>query len=373
MKNKKNQKKNRNNEIDEDILNDVRNLFIAEDEVVNAEGNYNLPVAPKKDEILFSLEENENDSNKQQQPAPVEIVQVLPVIPTKSSSSSSSAPIVQQEKTKPQEQEMTDTKKTIPSPSPSPQPSPPAKDKKKIIKPPTPIGKQPVNNPTKTTTTTTTKTINDKCKNNGDCDNNLFCMIKTGKCTAKFTIGQSGCTSNDQCESESVVCDKSRNKCLKACQNSEGDKGNNNSKNCDGGQTCFSVKDLKIFEGLKYNFNGVCDTANSSKPIKPQKQPQPPNNQSKPSTTKIAMLSGSSLIILTFLALGFIYLRGYLKRRNRDNNPEFFLFDGMQKSSSQAAIPTVDAPTQAQVLHSKLSGVGGARFTRWGALTPNNR
>ena len=353
MKNKKTEKKNQNNEIDEDILNDVRNLFIAEEEV-----NYNLPVAPKNDENSFTLQENENQNDS---PAPVEIIQELPVIPTLSPSSSSSAS--PQEKTKLQETE--DNKKKISSPPPPPPPpSNDKNDKKKVItKPSTPTGKQqqPVPNPTKTTPITTKK-INDKCKNNEDCENNSFCLIKTGKCTAKFTIGQSGCTANDQCESESAVCDKSRNKCLKACQDS------GISNNCDEGQTCFSVKDLKIFKGLKNNFNGVCDTANSS-----SKTTHPPHIQGKTSKTKIAMLSGSSLIILTFLALGFIYLRGYLKRRNRDNNPEFFLFDGMQKSSSQAAIPIIDAPNQAQVLHSKLSGVGGARFTRWGALTPNRR
>ena len=130
------------------------------------------------------------------------------------------------------------------------------------------------------------------------------------------------------------------------------------------GQGCVEVKDLKLFQGLKSGLNGVCDKVKSSKPVVAVKNSPSSSGTSKSS---IALISASAVILLTGLIVGFIYLRGYLRRRNRNTNPDMFLFNKLQR---HASVSLMSQPTDSvERLNARLSNVGGARFTRWAVLS----
>ena len=203
--------------------------------------------------------------------------------------------------------------------------------------------------------TTTSQKIESTCKSNSDCDENSYCLLKSGKCLGKLQIGQSGCTSNDQC-SDSVCLVK---KCTQAC---------GNDSDCADGESCSMVKNSNIFKGLKAenSFKGICKSdgkmsveANDSK-----------ESSKSPS---IALISVFSIVSLIVLIAGCIYLRGRLRRRNRNNNPDLFLFNKLQRSASQNGLSkgpgSNGSVALSDQLNAKLSNAGGARFTRWTVLS----
>ena len=200
------------------------------------------------------------------------------------------------------------------------------------------------------------------CKNNSDCNSEFFCHLKSGKCIVKFNLHQSGCSTNDQCaamESTNryIVC--YGNHCKQACKAGKGG-------GCPEAENCAIVKDRRMFQGL--TFNGVCTgTEMKNKSSGTFKQ------LGTRSKSSIILIGGSALILLVGLIIGFSYLRGYMRRRHRNNSPDLFLFQKLQRNPSQNFQRTTsNAPIAGDQLDFRLSGMGGARFTRWAALSDNN-
>ena len=130
---------------------------------------------------------------------------------------------------------------------------------------------------------------------------------------------------------------------------------------------CSILKDLNIFKGLDstLSLKGVCKMGN--KPALTQASAS--SNSKKHS---LAVVSAISALSIVGLILVFIYLRSRLRRRNRNNNPDMFLFNKLQRSASQNGLVrgtgSNGSVALSDQLNSKLSSVGGARFTRWAAL-----
>ncbi len=211
---------------------------------------------------------------------------------------------------------------------------------------------------TKTDKKITPKSSTTKCKNTSECDSTSFCNQKSGQCTAKFVLNQSGCTANDQCTSDSTegfaLCYKK--KCVKACK-----VGGSGWCSESASEKCTEVSDSKMFKGL--TFNGICEKAD--------KINSKSSGTTSTSKSTIALFSSGSILLLIGSIIGIVYFRGYIKRRSRNNNPDMFLFDKLQRSTSQH----LQNPGQNSValpqeqMNSRLMDVTGARFTRWSALS----
>lgn len=320
---------NLNEEIDEDILNDASNLFIDDDE-------------------------NDGSSLELRDNAKSEIVPIVPL--PKQPEPKINLLKIPIEKQQPQKQQ-----KDIEAPVVEDKITPPIT--KPVIEKPT-ITKE---NKPKGNTVTKDNVDNkksdkiivvSKCKNDSDCDSNSFCITKTGKCTPKLELNQSGCTSNDQCSDPIAVCHSKT--CKLSCK-----VGNDEMcKSGTEGHGCVEVKDLKLFQEFKGKFNGVCDMVAKGKEAPAITRPQ----KSTMSTSSALLISGSAGIILTILIICFIYFRGRLKRRHRNTNPDMFLFNKLQRHASQS-LAMAQKSNSAERLNMRLSSVGGARFTRWAALS----
>lgn len=202
------------------------------------------------------------------------------------------------------------------------------------------------------------------CKSNSDCDSMSFCHQKSGKCALKFAIGQSGCTENGHCASESAesyaLCHAK--KCVRACKIGS-------SGWCSEGEGCMEVKgkDSKIFQGLP--FTGVCSAKAKTATTISDASNVSKSSSSGLSKSSIAFLSSASVLLLIGSIIGFIYLRGYIKRLNRNKSPDMFLFNKLQRSTSQNIHQLSNAGPEVEQLNSRLSNVNGARFTRWAILS----
>lgn len=315
--------KSTRSDVDEDILNDVKNLFIddEDDQVLNSASSENIYTAPEELKEKQTVEPELNllkaPSDKKPAVEPT-VTKDKPVIINKPPATTTTKQLEEGTKN-PKDNKVT-----------------PKDDK---------VTKDPKNNKD-------TKAVNDKCKNNSDCDSNSYCIVKTGKCTAKLALNQAGCSSGDQCADSSAVCYSKT--CMQSCK--VGD-----DSVCEvAGQGCVKVNDMKVFEGIK-GVNGVCDKIKASKPVVAS------GSNTKP---PIAVICGSAALLLTALIVFFIYIRGHLKRRHRNTSPDIFLFNKLQRSTSQSLMTQ---PTDsAERLNARLSSVSGARFTRWAALSNEN-
>lgn len=288
--------------IDDDILNDVRNLFIedAEEGEEKVSDKRNIVEEPKQPIVLFRQEPTVRETTE------------VPVIKEK-----------------------------------IPQPTAPKTEQPVVTKtnPTKPIKEVPKNK------TATPPPRGDNCKSNSDCNSDSFCITKIGKCAPKLDLNQSGCTSNDQCSDITAVCLSKT--CKLSC------KVGNDSMCKAADQGCMEVKDLRLFRGLKGRFNGICDKVKNNSTVK---------SSSTGSNKSIVLISGSIAILLTAFVIGFLYLRGYLKRRYRDKNPEMFLFNKLQRNASQT-LSNHQQSNSVDRLNARLANVSGARFTKWTALS----
>jgi hypothetical protein len=316
--------------IDDDILSDVRNLFIS-----SSSGDEDYNAAADKFEI-------ERDSEPE--------TRISPEVPFDEENEQLENLKKSAEKPKEPEVEVKEEEvKTNPPTKPKPGQVITSTTDKKETKTQTPAK-----------TTKETPKSSGKCKGNSDCDSSSFCQTKSGKCVAKIAMGQSGCASSDQCSGKIAAC--FNKKCLQSC-NSNGEKSSCPSEN----QNCKIISDLKIFKGLNGTFNGVCEQAKATR----TKGTVDANTSNSTGTGKSSMLITGAIVILAIAAMmaGFVYLRKYLRRRNRDNNPDMFLFNKLQRNASQALLQQ-QQPQQSphDILNSRLSTVNGARFTKWAAL-----
>lgn len=200
-----------------------------------------------------------------------------------------------------------------------------------------------------------------KCKSNSDCETGSYCSLKSGKCLAKLQIGQSGCTSNDQCSDDTAAVCMGK-KCVQACRD---DSDCASEKNL----SCSILKDSDILKGLADSYKGVCKLGDKRSTTEGDSTVKSSSTSS--SSPSVALISTVSIVSILSLIVVLIYLRGRLRRRNRNTNPDMFLFDKLQRSASQQSgmIGSTGSVVLNDQLNAKLSGVGGARFTRWAVLT----
>lgn len=321
---------NLNDEKDDDILNDAKNLFIDDKEI---EGNNEF------------YDENKNSIYIEPEPEH----ETSPIRHSKLEINLLKAPLDNNREKK--------SEKT---------PSPIFEDiipETIITKPPTePAKAEEVYDKIKNK-----KDRSDKCKSNSECDSNSFCIVKTGKCTTKLRLNQSDCSSSDQCLDPTAICYSKT--CMLSCKI-----GDDSACKAEG-QGCVKVKDFKVFQGIQGKFDGVCDKLKNIKP-----PPPPTIKKSNPNVTKmaisnlsVAIISGSTVILLTLLIICFIYLRGYFKRRHHNTSPDMFLFNKLQRNASQTMAAAQKSNSLERLnMSMRLSNVGGARFTRWAALTNEN-
>ena len=200
-----------------------------------------------------------------------------------------------------------------------------------------------------------------KCKSNSDCETDSYCSLKSGKCLAKLQIGQSGCTSNDQCANDTAAVCLGK-KCAQACRDDS---------DCTSDKTfkCSILKDSDILKGLADSYKGVCKLGDKRSTTEGDSTVKSSSTSS--TSPSVALISTVSVVSILSLIVVLIYLRGRLRRRNRNTNPDMFLFDKLQRSASQQSgmIGSTGSVVLNDQLNAKLSGVGGARFTRWAVLT----
>jgi hypothetical protein len=332
---------NLNQEIEDDILEDASKLFILDENEEYSGNNDSLE--------LYNHHENNNISNEPE---------TTPLQESKPEIDLFTAPLVKQQPEKQKESED----------------DPVVKDKIPEATKPKPLAKPAIEQPTTTKEKKPTKEVvnnnkddnnktknkNYKCKNDSDCDSNSFCVIKTGKCASKLKLNQFGCSSNDQCSDPIAVCHSQT--CMLSC------KVGNDAMCKVEGQACVAVKDLKLFQPFRGKFNGVCDKIKSREAPLTNKSS---TTKASMSNSSIALISGSAVIILTLIIFCLIYLRAYLKRRNRNDNPDMFLFNKLQRHASPS-LPMAQRSNSAERLNMRLSSMGGARFTRWAALSKEN-
>lgn len=300
---------------DEDILSDIRNLFINENDS-----------GPQEEEEVVAEEEEDEAA---QELLKGQITAQIPIKPA-------------------EQEDRVIYKSSTPPPPPPPQSSseenPP--ENKVIFSAPKPQQSDP------------------KCKSNSDCQEDFYCLSKSGKCTEKFAVDTSGCLTDDECVGRDSICFSKT--CRLMC--------NTESSNqiCDetAGLGCVEAKGLKGLKGSK-RFNGVCDKLKTqSKPISASSGGSRKSSSSSSSNAS-AVIGGVVLgVFLVAAVIGFIYFRGYLKRKHRNNSPDMFLFDRLQRSTSQSilSVQSTSKPMPDR-LNERLSEMGGARFTRWAALS----
>lgn len=303
---------------DDDILSDVRNLFIESEDGTQVEEQ-------KPAEVTHKIVE-----------------ETRPIF-------------VQEEQPKPVPQTIFDSTLLKGPVEVKPKPVPPA-----TKQPPLPAGKIIAEPKPKVIYQSPPKS--DKCKSNSDCKGESFCIIKTGKCVAKLLVGHAGCSADDQCQGKGVGC---YSKTCRLLCNTQSENGV-----CDGGngQECVETREFKALKAYDGLYNGVCDKAKAT-----PKNPEITSGRLMSNTSKssIAILGSVIILLLIGLTVLFVYFRGYMRRRYRNNNPDMFLFNKLQKNTNQV-LGQQPAQQSADRLNERISGVSGARFTRWAALSDEN-